>query len=234
MSKKQLHINVNILSSGSHPAAWRAPDGNRFGYVQIEHYQEIARVAERGLFDAVFLSDALAIAADPRAGPTWALDPFVAIAGMAAVTRNIGFIATASTTFSHPYNIARAFSSLDHATHGRVGWNVVTTNDERAAPNFGQPNLPAHEDRYRRAGEFVDVVQALWDSWEDDALIGDRENGVFADPSKIHRIEHEGEFFSVAGPLQLPPLAARPAASGPGRQFGIWPRRRRALRRGDF
>ncbi|WP_213989211.1 LLM class flavin-dependent oxidoreductase [Sodalis sp. dw_96] len=225
MSNKQMHINVNILSSGSHGASWRSPLGNPLGYIQIEHYQQIAKIAERGLLDAVFLADALAIAFDPKASPSWALDPAVIVAGMAAVTRRIGFIATASTTFSHPYNIARTFSSLDHVSHGRVGWNVVTTYDERAAGNFGERNLPKHADRYARAAEFVDVVQALWDSWEDDALILDRAAGHFADPAKIHAIDHNQAYFSVTGPLQIPrspqgrPLLVQAGSSEQGRDL---------------
>jgi len=225
MSDKQIHINVNILSSGSHGASWRASGGNPLGYIQIEHYQEIARIAERGLLDAIFLADALAIAFDPRTNPSWALDPAIIVAGMAAVTTQIGFIATASTTYAHPYNLARTFSSLDHVTHGRVGWNVVTTYDERAAPNFGDRSLPVHADRYARAAEFVDVVQSLWDSWEDDALILDRAAGRFADPTKIHAIGHNGAHFSVAGPLQIPrspqgrPVLVQAGSSEQGRDL---------------
>ncbi|MCX5569660.1 LLM class flavin-dependent oxidoreductase [Kaistia nematophila] len=225
MSARSIHLNVNVLSSGSHGASWRAADGNPLGYVQIEHYQEIARIAERGRLDAVFLADALAIAFDPRTNPSWALDPAVIVAGMAAVTSRIGFIASASTTYSHPYNIARTFASLDHASHGRVGWNVVTTYDERAAPNFGDKNLPVHADRYGRAVEFVDVVQSLWDSWEDDALVLDREAGRFADAAKIHAINHQGPHFSVAGPLQIPrspqgrPLLVQAGSSEQGRDL---------------
>lgn len=225
MTTRSIHLNVNVLSSGSHGASWRAADGNPLGYIQIEHYQEIARIAERGCLDAVFLADALAIAFDPRANPSWALDPAVIVAGMAAVTSRIGFIASASTTYSHPYNIARTFSSLDHASHGRVGWNVVTTYDERAAPNFGDGRLPVHADRYGRAVEFVDVVQSLWDSWEDDALVLDREAGRFADPAKIHAIDHQGQHFSVAGPLQIPrspqgrPVLVQAGSSEQGRDL---------------
>jgi len=225
MRNRQIHINVNILSSGSHGASWRAPDGNPLGYVQIEHYQEIARIAERGLLDAIFLADALAIAFDPRTNPSWALDPAIIVAGMAAVTSKIGFIASASTTYALPYNLARTFSSLDHVTHGRVGWNVVTTYDERAARNFGDQALPVHADRYARAAEFVDVVQALWDSWEDDALILDRAAGRFADPGKIHAINHQGAHFKVAGPLQIPrspqgqPLLVQAGSSDQGRDL---------------
>ncbi len=225
MSNKQMHINVNILSSGSHGASWRSPLGNPLGYIQIEHYQRIAQIAERGKLDAVFLADALAIAFDPKTNPSWALDPAVIVAGMAAATRRIGFIATASTTFSHPYNIARTFSSLDHVSHGRVGWNVVTTYDERAAGNFGARNLPKHADRYARAAEFVDVVQALWDSWEDDALVLDRAAGRFADPAKIHAINHNRAHFSVTGPLQIPrspqgrPVLVQAGSSEQGRDL---------------
>ena len=177
------------------------------------------------MFDAVFLADALAIAFDPRTNPSWALDPTVIVAAMAAATSRIGFIASASTTYSHPYNLARTFSSLDHATHGRVGWNVVTTYDEKAAPNFGDRNLPVHADRYARAAEFVDVVQALWDSWEDDALILDRTGGRFADPARIHAINHEGPHCSVTGPLQIPrspqgqPLLVQAGSSEQGREL---------------
>lgn len=225
MSARQLHINVNVLPSGSHAANWRAPDGHRFGFIEIEHYQEVARIAERGLLDAVFLADALAIAPDPSFGPTWALDPVVIVTGMAAVTESIGFIASASTTYSHPYNIARAFLSLDHVSRGRVGWNVVTTYDQRAAPNFGQRNLPVHEDRYGRAQEFVEVVLGLWDSWEDEALVGDRKSGLFADPKRIHRLDHAGQIFSVQGPMQLPrspqgrPLLVQAGGSDQGREL---------------
>lgn len=226
MSQRRLHINVNVLSSGSHPAAWRSPEGNPRGYVEIEHYQEIARIAERGRLDAVFLADALAVAPDLRGGPTWALDPVVTIAGMAAVTTAIGFVGSASTTFNHPYNIARTYASLDHTTRGRVAWNIVATYDERAAGNFGLDRLPSHDDRYARASEFVDVVTALWDSWEDEALVLDRTAGVFADPARVHAIDHAGPHFSVAGPLQIPrspqgrPVLVQAGGSDQGRALG--------------
>lgn len=225
MSKKQMHININVQAAGSHGAAWRSNDGRRFGYLEIEYFQEIARIAERGCADAIFLADYLNIFYDPAISPSWALDNAVTVAAMAAVTTKLGFIASASTTYNHPYHLARTFASLDHLSHGRIGWNIVTTYDERAAGNFGDRSLPQHEDRYGRASEAVDVMQALWDSWEDEALVGDRKTGRFADTSKIHRIDYKGNWFDVAGPLQVPrspqghPVLVQAGSSEQGRDF---------------
>lgn len=222
---RQLHINVNVQSSGAHPAAWRSKEGRRFAALDIAHFQEIARISERGLLDAVFLADALAVAVDPRVAPMWALDPIVMVAAMAVATERVGFIVTASTTFNHPYNLARAILSLDHASKGRAGWNVVTTYDERAALNFGLKELPTHENRYAVAADFVDAVLALWDSWEEKALIADVAAGVWGDSKYIHAIDHEGPHFRVAGPLQLPrspqgrPFVVQAGSSPQGRDF---------------
>jgi FMN-dependent oxidoreductase (nitrilotriacetate monooxygenase family) len=226
MSGRQLHINVNVLSSGTHPAAWRASGGNRFGFIDIGYYQEVARLAERGRLDAVFFADQVSISPDPASGPGWGvMDPIVTVAAMAGVTTHIGFIATATTTFTHPYNLARAMATLDHVTHGRVGLNLVTTMAPNAAANFGLQSLPVHDDRYGRAAEFADVLIKLWDSWEDGALVGDVRTGLFADPARIHGIDHVGKHFSVAGPLQTPrspqgrPLLVQAGGSEQGRDF---------------
>lgn len=224
-ARNGLHLNVNVLGSGSHAAAWRVCRNGPFSSLDIRHYQEIARIAEQGLFNAVFLADALSVAPNPRLGPTWALDPMIAVAGMAAATERIGFVATASTTYNHPYSLARTLSSLDHTTGGRVGWNVVTTHDDGASANFGHRGLPLREERYARADEFVEVAVKLWDSWEDGALIGDTEDGLYADPSLIHAVDHEGAHFSVAGPFQLPrspqgrPLLVQAGGSEGGRDL---------------
>jgi len=224
-SPRQLHINVNVQSSGAHPAAWRSKEGRRFAALDIAHFQEVARISERGLLDAVFLADALAIAVDPRVAPMWALDPVVIVAAMAVATERVGFIVTASTTFNHPYNLARAILSLDHASRGRAGWNIVTTYDERAAPNYGLAQLPVHENRYAVAADFVDAVFELWDSWEDEALVADVKAGIWGDTKRIHSINHVGPHFSVAGPLQLPrspqgrPLVVQAGSSPQGRNF---------------
>lgn len=225
MTTRQLHLNVNLQSSGAHPASWRSPQGRPRATIDIAHFQEAARIAERGKLDAVFLADALAIHPDPASAPMWTIDPIVLVTAMALATENIGFIASSSTTFSHPYNLARAFLSLDHISGGRVGWNIVTTYDERAATNFGLDRLPLHDQRYAAASEFVDVVLKLWDSWEEDALVADPDRGVFADHARIHQTGHAGHFYRVSGPLQVPrspqgrPLLVQAGSSPQGRDL---------------
>lgn len=210
MSTRQLHLNVNLLTAGSHPAAWRSPGGNPHAMLDLEHWRTVAREAERGHLDAVFLSDAVLLKGGGAAMPIASIDPVISVTVMATATERVGFIATTTTTFHEPYHIARTFAALDHVTGGRIGWNVVTTRDPGAAANFGggQDNpervLPVREDRYARAAEAVQVVHDLWDSWEDEALVADPAAGIYSDPDRVHRIDHRGEYFSVAGPLQVP------------------------------
>ncbi|WP_243794669.1 LLM class flavin-dependent oxidoreductase [Saccharopolyspora gloriosae] len=199
---RQLHLGVNMYNAGIHVSAWRKQE-DPFSYLDVDFYRDIARIAERGTLDAVFLADIPGLREDARARPTLGLEPTVLLTGVAAATERIGLVATASTTFNDPYNIARRFSTLDHVSRGRAAWNAVTTYDPTVAPNFGLPELPEHHDRYGRAEEFVDVVRKLWDSWEDGALVGDQA-GDLADPDRIHAVEHRGEHFSVRGPLPLP------------------------------
>ncbi|BCP55542.1 monooxygenase [Kaistia sp. 32K] len=225
MTQRKLRINVNVQSSGAHPASWRSPQGRPLATVDIAHFQEVARIAERGKLDAVFLADALAIHPDPSTAPMWTIDPIVLTTAMALATENIGFIVSNSTTFSQPYNLARAFLSLDHISGGRVGWNIVTTYDERAATNFGLAQLPPHEERYAAAAEFVDLVLKLWDSWEADALVADLASGVFADHARIHKTGHVGKYAAATGPLQVPrspqgrPLLVQAGSSPQGRDL---------------
>jgi len=200
---RQLHINVNALPAGAHPAAWRAPDGNPHSFYDPHHYARLAQVAERGLLDAVFLADNSFLRAG--GGPFFSLDPIVVLSAMAAATERIGLIGSVSTTFHHPYTIARAFASLEHLSGGRTGWNVVTTRDEPAGRNYGYSHLPERAERYARAEEAVQVVTRLWDSWEPDALVADPATGVLVDGERIKPIDHVGEHYSVAGPLQVPP-----------------------------
>jgi FMN-dependent oxidoreductase (nitrilotriacetate monooxygenase family) len=222
---RQLHINLNLHSAGSHPAAWRSPLGNPLAAIDVAHFQEIARLSEKGLLDAVFLADMLNLTPDISAAPWWSLDPIVLVTSMIAVTQRVGFIVTSSTSFGLPYNIARTFLSLDHVSKGRIGWNVVTSHDERTAPNFGLKNLPPPDHRYDVAADFVDTVLKLWDSWEEGAVVADPATGVWGDPARIHTVNHTGPFFSVVGPLQVPrspqgrPLLVQAGSSPRGRDF---------------
>jgi len=202
--RRHLHLNVNIFQSGIFAGAWRAPDGDPRAAFSLDHYLTTARIAEAAKLDAVFLADTPVLTPDVAHRPEYALEPTVILAGIAAHTRRIGLIATASTSYNEPYNIARRFAALDHLSRGRAGFNAVTTAGPAAARNFGLDQAPAHRDRYRRAAEFVETVGELWDSWDDDALIGDAARGVFADPARIHTIDHRGEFFRVRGPLNTP------------------------------
>jgi len=197
---RQLHLNVNVNSSGRHPASWRVqPDP--LGFLRPEYFEQIGRTAERGLLDAVFFSDELNYS---LARPWQALDPFVAQAATARVTSHVGLVATASSTFNHPYNLARAAASLDQISGGRAAWNVVATRTPEAAALFGLDGLPDHDERYARAQEAVEVVLALWDTWDADALVADQKSGKFVDPAGVHPVSHRGTYFSVEGALNVP------------------------------
>ena len=170
---------------------------------------QIAQTAERGLFDLVFTADTFAMFG-PDEPEIWSRttrmsrhEPLTLLAALSALTKNIGLVATASTTFYQPFHVARFFASLDLISGGRSGWNVVTSSGLSEAANFGIAMLPEHE-RYRRATEFVEVVKGLWDSWEDDAVIGDKAAGIFIDPEKVHILDHAGEYYRSRGPLTLP------------------------------
>lgn len=199
---RTLHLNTNVTGTGRHPAGWRTL-ANPKSIVDLEFFTTIAQTAERGKLDAVFLSDAVALRGHAQ-GPAQSLEPTVLLTALAGVTRHIGLIGTASTTFNDPFNLARRFASVDHLSAGRVAWNAVTTYDPAAAANFSFGDAPDKQARYARAAEFVDVVLKLWDSWEDDALIADRASGRYVDPARVHAIAHEGAHFQVRGPLNLP------------------------------
>ncbi len=204
MSRRQLHLNINVLNAGFHGAAWRASSADPSAFVDVQHYVHAAQIAERGTFDAVFLADTPSFADRPEYRPYQALEPTIVLATIAAATDPIGLIGTASSTYNDPYNLARRFATLDLTSGGRVGWNVVTTADPSASRNFGFDNVTAHRDRYERAAEFSEVVKALWDSWEDDALVGDKATGQFIDVAHVHPINHVGRHYKVRGPLNVP------------------------------
>src|SRR5881397_260724 len=182
---RQLHLNLFIHSRGHHEASWRHPASSPLALTNIRYYQDLAQRAEAGLFDSIFLADQLALGDDAsQAARTW-LEPVTVLAAVAAVTSRIGLIATASTTYTEPFNLARQFASLDHISNGRVGWNIVTSWLATAARNYGGSTQVTHADRYARGEEFMAVVKALWDSWANDAVLDDRAGGRYADPDRI-------------------------------------------------
>lgn len=199
------HLNLSLMTPGHFRHAWRAPYADPLAYLDIDYFQRLARIAEAAAIDAVFLGDGPALRGEIEEAPGTGIDPLVLLGNLAAVTERLGVVITASTTYNSPYNLARRFQALDHVTKGRAAVNIVTTGTPAAAANFGLPEHPDKTTRYRRAWEFLDVVTRLWDSWEPDWLIADKSDGRYADTGKIHRIDHEGEFFSVAGPLPVPP-----------------------------
>lgn len=218
---------MNILGLGAHPAAWRVKEAPVSSLTDIQYFQEIARISERGTLDAVFLADRPSLqGVDLKSTPDGRLEPTVLLTAIALATEYIGVIGTASTTYNEPFNIARRFSTLDFASGGRAAWNMVTNAFDAAAQNFNLQNAPLHVDRYERAAEFAEVVTKLWDSWADDAIIGDADAGVFADPTKIRPIDHVGKHFSVKGPLNLPrtpqgrPVIVQAGASDGGKALG--------------
>ncbi len=204
---RQVILNANLIPGGTIGSPWRraAPDGGHF--VTIEHYVDVARVAETGLLDAVFLADSPDLQAKDWNSPSRLLDPFIAQAVLAAHTERIGLVVTATTSYSDPYNLARQFASLDAVSHGRTGWNVVVTGGDAAARNHSLDAALPKQQRYERAAEFLEVVTALWDSWEPGALVADRGSGRYLDPARIHPIDHKGAHFRVEGPFKAPPLS---------------------------
>ncbi|WP_068672219.1 LLM class flavin-dependent oxidoreductase [Oceanobacillus sp. Castelsardo] len=201
MVKKQIHFGVFLMGTGHHMASWRHPDVPADGFEDFKYYQEIAGIAEKGKLDMLFLSDGLSFNRLSHPAEIVRFDPLTLLPALAVVTSKIGLVATASTTYNEPFHIARKFSSMDHLSNGRSAWNVVTSYYEHEAGNFGKNKHLAHDLRYERATEFVEVVKGLWDSWEAGALIRDKKSGVYYEPDKLHTLNHEGKHFYVKGPL---------------------------------
>ena len=200
---RHLVLNAFLMSVGHHEAAWRLPESDPHASSEVGHYQQLARIAERGHLDSVFFADSPSLMTNPARRPAEAIEPTLLLAAMAAVTERIGLIATGSTTYDEPYNVARRFASLDAISHGRAGWNVVTSAAEDAGANFGYDTIPGHATRYARAQEFLEVVVGLWSGWQPHAVVADKASGVYADPARIHPLDHHGEHFSVRGPLNV-------------------------------
>jgi FMN-dependent oxidoreductase (nitrilotriacetate monooxygenase family) len=223
--KRQLHLNLFIHGRGHHEASWRHPASSLLPLTDIRYYQDLAQRAEAALFDSVFFADQLALGADVGQAPRTWLEPITVLAALATVTNRIGLIATASTTYTEPFNLARQFASIDHISNGRAAWNIVTSWLAAAAENYGGAGQVAHADRYARGEEFMEVVKALWDSWAADAVIDDRATGVYARPGRITTINHRSDFYRVAGPLNVPrcpqgrPVLVQAGSSDAGRRF---------------
>ena len=221
----RLHLNLFIHGRGHHEAAWRHPDSSKLPLTDIRYYAECAQIAEAGLFDSVFLADSLGVGEDVASAPRTWLEPITTLAALAGATSRIGLIATCSTTYTEPFNLARQFASIDHMSNGRVGWNIVTTWLATASQNYGGQGPLTHAERYERAEEYMRVVTGLWDSWSDDAVLDDRESGAYAHTDRIRMVNHEGTFYQVKGPLNLPrgpqgrPVFVQAGSSETGRRF---------------
>lgn len=219
-----MHLFSLIGGVGHHQGAWRRPNSRAEGAMSLDYYSDIAALAERGKIDALLMADGLAVNGPRLASASFPhVEPMTMLSALAARTSRIGLVGSVSTTFSEPYNVARQFATLDHISAGRAAWNIVTSGHGEL--NFGDAPLPSHSDRYERADEYVEVVTALWDSWESDAIVLDRANGVYADAAKVHRIDHVGKYFKVEGPLNVPrspqgrPVLVQAGSSATGRTF---------------
>jgi FMN-dependent oxidoreductase (nitrilotriacetate monooxygenase family) len=226
----QMSLGAFLLFTGHHLAAWRHPGASDSTW--FSDFARFARIAEEAKFDAVFLADSVSVrgqnadAASRKAhSGFYPFEPITLLSALATVTSRIGLVATASSSFSDPYNLARQFASLDHLSDGRAGWNLVTSADPGAAYNFSRDAIIAHSDRYKRAEEFVDVVTGLWDTSDDDAFLRNREAGAYFDADKVRPLHHRGAFFQVRGPLNIPrppqghPVVVQAGSSEPGKEL---------------
>ncbi len=213
--RRLMHLNAVIFGLGSHEAAWRMPESDPLASTDPDYWIDLARRAEAAGFDALFLGDVLALQKGADRHLSDAMDPFVILSALAAVTTRIGLIGTASTTFEHPYHLARRFASLDHISRGRAGWNIVTSSNVLEARNFGLEAMPEHAERYARAADTVDAVTALWQSWDADARIADKQAGRYFDPARVHRVDHSGPHIKTAGPPSMCRAARRAARCSP-------------------
>jgi FMN-dependent oxidoreductase (nitrilotriacetate monooxygenase family) len=231
MRDDPMTIGLFINNTGHHVASWRHPDAAADANINLDHYIEITKLAESAKFEFIFVADSMATRSAPiealsrSAQYTAYFEPLTLMAALGAVTTHIGLISTATTSFYEPYHLARLFASIDHISHGRAGWNIVTSSMGAEAQNFGIDSLPPKAERYVRAHEFVDVVKGLWDSWDDDAFIRDKPSGVYFKPEGMHRLDHVGKRFAVRGPLNVPrppqghPVLVQAGTSADGRDF---------------
>lgn len=227
---RQLRLGAFLMQTGHHIAGWRHPGAQENAGSNFRHYVELARLAEAAKFDAIFFADSSGVRSThlgslARTARSEFFEPVTLLSALAAVTERIGLIATVSTSFHEPFNVARKFASLDQISGGRVGWNLVTSSSTSEAHNFNFEALPDHASRYQRAAEFHDVVLGLWDSWDDDAFPRDKASGIYLDTEKLHVLNHRGDFFKVRGPLNVSrspqgrPVVVQAGASEAGREL---------------
>nr|WP_087574402.1 LLM class flavin-dependent oxidoreductase [Sphingomonas sp. CDS-1] len=224
---QQRHIKLGFILHGVGRTwnDWRHPGRDVNASTSLAYYQKQAATAERGKFDFLFVADSLSITEKSSPHYLNRFEPITILSALAATTSRIGLVGTLTVSYSEPFNVARQFASLDHLSGGRAGWNIVTSWLGDTAANFSKTEHPPHAVRYRIAGEYLDVVQGLWDSWEEDAHVADKESGQFVDPDRLHRLDHKGEFFQVRGPLNIKrtpqgqPVIFQAGASDDGRNF---------------
>lgn len=226
-----MKLGVLMHPAGQHQAAWRHPAGYPDAAFNVDYAQQIARIGEAAKFDFLFMADMLSLRDGPMSAVarsaqlTFGVDPLTLMASLSAITSHIGFIVTASTTYSQPYSVARQMASLDVVSGGRAAWNVVTSTQQNEAANFGLTNTIDHSVRYERAGEFVEAVRGLWQSAGAGMYVGDKQSGILYDTDRLHRYHHEGTFYTVDGILNVPPspqgrpVLVQAGASGPGRDL---------------
>ncbi len=222
---RRLRLNAFLMEAGHHEASWRIPESNPRADFDLRHWIELARLAENAGFDSLFLADSPALTGTGEFRPPGQLEPLTLLTALSQATSRIGLIATVSSTYNEPYDLARRLASVDHVSGGRAGWNIVTSAGRTEAAHFGLADRPAHAERYARADEFLRVAKALWDSWESEAVIADQATGRYADPARLHRIDHRGRYFTVAGPLNVErppqghPLLVQAGSSEDGKDF---------------
>jgi len=228
---RRMNLGAFVHETGQHVAAWRHPGAYAESGTNFAQAVDVARAAERGLFDLLFLADSAAVSvfgdadAKGRMGKTVKFEPITLLSALSAVTTHLGFVGTCSATYNAPYTLARQFASMDQISGGRAGWNLVTSNNEAEAFNHNRDQHFSHADRYDRAAEFAEVVQGLWDSWDADAFIRDQDSGIYFDPSKMHTLNHKGAHYQVRGPLNVArspqgrPVLVQAGASDTGRDL---------------
>ena len=222
---RQIKLGFILHGVGPGWGDWRHPDAQPTASTDFQFYKRQAQIAEAGKFDFLFVADSVYITEKSSPHYLNRFEPLTILSALAGATNHIGLVGTLTVSYSEPFNVARQFSSLDHISGGRAGWNVVTSWLEGSAANYSREKHYAHDVRYRLAGEYLDVVQGLWDSWEDDALTFDKAGGQFFDPAKLHTLDHKGEFFSVKGPLNISrspqgqPVIFQAGASEDGKNF---------------